>query len=92
MSFSLKTNDPVKDDRTYSGMQQNLENYDPGYASGLPFYQNNGVPITGYPIATITDQEIDYFLSQQIYTIAPTIAFVWQGPGVQRVDRGRAVG
>jgi TolB-like protein len=77
LSFSFKQHDLVKDDRLYSGMQNNLENYDPGGAAILPLYQKDGIPVTGYPLAWITDQEIDYFLSQQIATIALTGAFVW---------------
>jgi hypothetical protein len=77
LSFSFKQHDLVKDDRVYSGMQNNLENYDPIGAAALPLYQRDGVPVTGYPLARITDQEIDYFLSQQVATIALTGAFVW---------------
>ena len=79
LSFSLKTHDLVKDDRTYENIG-NIVGLDiPTTAQDYKLYESNGTvyAANSYPTTLISDQQIDYFLSQHVYTIAPTVAFVW---------------
>jgi TolB-like protein len=79
LSFSFKQHDLVKDDRLYQDIG-NIVGLDIGtIAVDYKFYQSDGTvdDANGYPPTLMSNQPIDYFLSQQIATIALTGAFVW---------------
>jgi len=79
LSFSVKTHDLLKDDSLYQDIGNIAGLNIADIAQDYRFYETNGTmhEANSYPTTYISDQQIDYFLSQQIYTIAPTIAFVW---------------
>jgi hypothetical protein len=79
LSFAFKTHDLLQDDRTYQNIGNIAGLAIATTAQDYKFYETNGTvyDADAYPTTLISDQQIDYFLSQHVYTISPTVAFVW---------------